>query len=225
MDHQGRDSQVSALSEPSLASRSPPTASRPTGQRAIAPPAASQLSVASIATLPSGLNASNADSDVPKSGTDFCQNLACEISNQGHPRGPTLQTESSVVGGRMQQPLTHTRTRDRDTFTDFTLICGTDRHRVHKLVICTQSKLFNAACTGAFKEASSNEFDMPEDDPIMVSKMVEHPYSGRYEVGADSATQQGDESGHDVADSRVHARMFALADKYDIAGLLQFCEN
>jgi speckle-type POZ protein len=116
--------------------------------------------------------------------------------------------------------LTHSRARDRDTFTDFTLICGTDRHRVHKLVICTQSKVFYAACTGSFKEAPSNEFEMPEDDPAMVARMVEYLYSGRYEVGgADSATELNNNSDHDVADGkpltpmRVHARMFALADK------------
>ncbi|KAK0640944.1 hypothetical protein B0T16DRAFT_204744 [Cercophora newfieldiana] len=140
------------------------------------------------------------------SGTDFCTGFVTEIA----------------------------KARNQDEFTDFTLTCGPDRFPVHKLVICTQSKVFRAACTGQFKEASTGELDMPEDDPAMVARMVEYLYSGKYEaaevaetwISPEPETPLGDaSSGVTIPETqrltpiRIHARMFALADKYDIRGL------
>ncbi|KAL8885161.1 MAG: hypothetical protein Q9215_006941 [Flavoplaca cf. flavocitrina] len=35
-------------------------------------------------------------------------------------------------------------------FADLTIICGSEKFRCHKIVLCSQSEFFNAACTGGF---------------------------------------------------------------------------
>jgi len=45
-------------------------------------------------------------------------------------------------------PLTFPSARERDEFTDFTLICRSEQFRVHKAVVCAQSKMMSRACTG-----------------------------------------------------------------------------
>lgn len=36
-------------------------------------------------------------------------------------------------------------------FTDFTLICEGERIEVHRVMVCSHSKVLRAACTGSFK--------------------------------------------------------------------------
>ena len=43
------------------------------------------------------------------------------------------------------------RARDDEEFTDLTIICEETKLAVHKVVICTQSSVFHAACTGPYK--------------------------------------------------------------------------
>ncbi|KAL8364645.1 hypothetical protein RB595_003769 [Gaeumannomyces hyphopodioides] len=60
----------------------------------------------------------------------------------------------------------------KDEFTDFVLVCGPERFPVHKVIVCSQSKVFHAACSKPFR------------------------------LG--------------LAASCIHARMFALADMYQV---------
>ncbi|KAF4944814.1 hypothetical protein FGADI_12409 [Fusarium gaditjirri] len=66
---------------------------------------------------------------------------------------------------------------------------------VHKVIVCSQSKVFHAACTEPFKESSTNEFDLSE-----------------FSVDHDSA----------LAD---HIYMFAMGDMYSIEPLAQYAAD
>jgi BTB/POZ domain len=52
---------------------------------------------------------------------------------------------------RSQTNSSCTRFLHSGDFTDFTIICGTYRFKVHKLVLCAESKFFRKMCTGPFK--------------------------------------------------------------------------
>ncbi|KAI9832042.1 MAG: hypothetical protein M1819_004586 [Sarea resinae] len=70
-----------------------------------------------------------------------------------------------------------------DKYTDLALICGPHVFKVHRNVICTQSSFFDIACLGQFKEASSREIALPEDDPVLIKKMISFLYHGEYSDG------------------------------------------
>jgi hypothetical protein len=36
-------------------------------------------------------------------------------------------------------------------YSDLTISCGDDAHRVHRLIVCSQSKVLDAMCRSAFK--------------------------------------------------------------------------
>lgn len=43
------------------------------------------------------------------------------------------------------------RARERDEFIDFVLVCGPERFPVHRVIVCSQSNVFHAACSKPFK--------------------------------------------------------------------------
>ncbi|EON61622.1 hypothetical protein W97_00837 [Coniosporium apollinis CBS 100218] len=63
-----------------------------------------------------------------------------------------------------------------DTYSDLTITCGRDQHRVHKAIVCPRSKFFAAACNGVFKEARTAKIPLPHDDAQAVRLMVHYLY-------------------------------------------------
>lgn len=85
---------------------------------------------------------------------------------------------------------------------------------------------FAAALQGDFLEAHSNVIRMPEDNPEIVSKLIEYLYTDQYQPNFDPVTiPAGAESlsasmeNHYV--KMLHSQVFILADKYDCPGLRQ----
>jgi len=101
-------------------------------------------------------------------------------------------------------------------FTDFTLTCEGESFLVHKVIVCSQSTVLRAACSKPFKEALSGVYIMEEDSLPMIKKLIDYFYTADYNENVD---QPNTESHQRVSILQVHARMFALADKYDIGGL------
>ncbi|CEJ55684.1 hypothetical protein PMG11_01929 [Penicillium brasilianum] len=86
-------------------------------------------------------------------------------------------------------------------FTDLVLVCEGERINVHKVVVCSQSNVLHAACTGNFKLVSffytenySDKVQAPETDPPFLCSALQ-----------------------------LHARVFVLADKYVVNSLLALC--
>ncbi|KAK2686389.1 hypothetical protein QWA68_014552 [Fusarium oxysporum] len=97
-------------------------------------------------------------------------------------------------------------------FTDFAFLCKGKKIPVHKIIICAQSKVFNAACTNDFKEARSGVYDLSEYPLELVEMMVDYFYVGHYDNPTRVASK---------ISLSMHSSMLALADKYDIQGLIR----
>ncbi|KAF4946242.1 hypothetical protein FGADI_11319 [Fusarium gaditjirri] len=127
------------------------------------------------------------------------------------------------------------RARESGEFTDFTLACDGRDIKVHKIIICSQSPVFRAACAGQFKvgsfegaytpdsvsdklqEAFSGTYDLSSHQPDMIQLMVDYLYTGDYSIDM-SDTDEADTTSNSGALS-THAMMYALGDEYDIKGL------
>ncbi|KAF5233575.1 hypothetical protein FANTH_12491 [Fusarium anthophilum] len=95
-------------------------------------------------------------------------------------------------------------------FTDFAFLCNGTQIPVHKVIICAQSKVFNAACASDFQEATSGVYDLSEYPLEHVELMVNYLYVGHYEDPNRDAPK---------LPLSTHLSMLILADKYIIEGL------
>ncbi|GKU07565.1 kelch 21 [Fusarium langsethiae] len=107
--------------------------------------------------------------------------------------------------------------RKKGEFTDFTFICEGGDIKVHKVIICSQSTVFRAACAGQFKESLSGTYNLMSDQPDMVQLMVDYLYTGDYSVDMDGPNE--DDASCVSISLSTHAVMYSLGDKYDIEGL------
>ncbi|KAG5745195.1 hypothetical protein H9Q72_001930 [Fusarium xylarioides] len=61
-------------------------------------------------------------------------------------------------------------------YSDLVIICGQERHKFHKAIICPRSDFFKAACGSGSKEAQTDEIEPRDVDPLAVSMMIEYLY-------------------------------------------------
>ncbi|KAH6874682.1 BTB/POZ protein [Thelonectria olida] len=107
------------------------------------------------------------------------------------------------------------RARERGEFTDLTFTCNGYSMPVHRVIVCSQSPVFRAACTGEFKEASTRTYSLDSHSLPMVRRLVDFLYTGDY-----TEKYEEEVAGEDpISILSVHVAMFALADKYDIEEL------
>ncbi|KAL2149708.1 hypothetical protein VTH82DRAFT_8360 [Thermothelomyces myriococcoides] len=111
--------------------------------------------------------------------------------------------------------------RERGEFTDFVLLCGGERFPVHKVIVCSHSKVLHAACRKPFREAALGEYEITDQSPEMVRRMVDYFYTGDYK-GHDEPPEEPSKEKPESSEAenltalRVHARMFALAHMYQV---------
>lgn len=108
------------------------------------------------------------------------------------------------------------------------LICEGKKFHVQKTALFTQSKVFYTAFTGpfqvsgwcrtwglmadiSFKESSLRTYEMSEDSPFIVNKMIDYFNNGDYDVSAVPEIEE-----QNISALQFHARMFSLADKYAV---------
>ena len=128
------------------------------------------------------------------------------------------------------------------------MVCAAKVFKVHKSVVCTQSKFFATACKSGFKvskssdgcrlptneqsiqEGNTGNIELKEEDEVHMKAMIEYLYTFNYkeaenELGRDC--DDNDEShAHSFKDPECVLRVFALhiamhvlGDKYDINSL------
>jgi speckle-type POZ protein len=91
------------------------------------------------------------------------------------------------------------------------ITCGSDTYNVHKIILCAQCAFFKKACaTGRFKEGETGAIDLPEDEPSIVNAMLQYLYTFDYNYAVDEKQDPL---------AVAHAKVYALADKYDIGPL------
>ncbi|TRX91084.1 hypothetical protein FHL15_008066 [Xylaria flabelliformis] len=116
-------------------------------------------------------------------------------------------------------------------YSDLTISCGQSRYRVHKALVCPQSDFFIAACGAGFKETREGIVDLPDDDPWAVKMMIHYFYHFEYDTqsiwefpqNSSEATHASLSEASQMPSSLVlHAKIYALAEKYNICGLKDF---
>ncbi|MCJ1244620.1 hypothetical protein MMC30_001818 [Trapelia coarctata] len=116
-------------------------------------------------------------------------------------------------------------------YADFTVKCGNRTWGIHRAIVCTRSFYFKRVCAGNFKvsplilpmplfnneaelnakEAMQSSITLEDDDPAFVGGMLEYLYTMVYPSVA-SVFRKSDDLVFD-------ARMYAIADKYDLPDL------
>lgn len=103
---------------------------------------------------------------------------------------------------------------DEQAFVDFTISCQGEQYGVHKIILIRGSGFFKKALNDAsqFREAVENKMNLDEEDPILVEIMLRHLYSHAY--------LKDHPSPPDIT-LQLHARMYAMADRYGMEDLRQ----
>jgi hypothetical protein len=66
-------------------------------------------------------------------------------------------------------------------FTDYAIRCGQYTFKVHRIIISSRSEYFETACSSVgFRESSENSISLPEDEPILIARMLLHMYASDY---------------------------------------------
>ncbi|KAK7887592.1 hypothetical protein LTR67_009493 [Exophiala xenobiotica] len=66
-------------------------------------------------------------------------------------------------------------------FSDFIIECQGVEFKVHRIVVCTQSPMLDAACSGSFEEAVSGRIKFPEEEPEIMARAILFVYSNDYD--------------------------------------------
>ncbi|KAF5265660.1 hypothetical protein FOXYS1_3509 [Fusarium oxysporum] len=129
-------------------------------------------------------------------------------------------------------------------FSDLIIVCGNDRYRVHRLILGGRSNFFKVACNGNFKE-SDGEINLPDDDPAAMPDYEDDVEAELSDTEYDTETRYrmrlfGTEfierkrikqlkelewGGWQVGEPplspqlSLHAKVYALGEKYRIEGL------
>ena len=108
-------------------------------------------------------------------------------------------------------------------YSDLTITTQDRSFKVHKAIVCTQSKVLAAMSDGGFKESSTAILPLDHDDPATFERMVTFLYTGKYDQGNPGIT---------VQDAKpcvgpillAHTLVYSIADKYDIEDLKALAE-
>ncbi|KAF7890425.1 hypothetical protein EAF00_008740 [Botryotinia globosa] len=93
-------------------------------------------------------------------------------------------SESIFLDTIIKQPNPHFISQLYTTgkYTDLIIRCQGKEYKVHRAIICSQSKPLAAAIDHGFKEATDGVFDFEEEEPEIVEYMIRYLYDGLYSV-------------------------------------------
>ncbi|KAL7939201.1 hypothetical protein V8C35DRAFT_275055 [Trichoderma chlorosporum] len=127
-------------------------------------------------------------------------------------------------------------------FCDLQIVCNGHVLPVHRVIVCLQSPVIKAACTGSFAE-SEGSYEIKDCSYDTVKRMVDYLYTGNYEVYQEEPPEEpingpswasacetplpSKQPPKKRAPSELiqHVKMYCLADKYLIDGLLTLSKN
>ena len=117
---------------------------------------------------------------------------------------------------------------------DFVIECRGHIFKVHKTLLCAKSEFFDRLCDSSFQEGFSARVQLDDEDPATVARMLLFIYTNAYPISDVAAGTLGHGQFHAIEDSfkhdatdkaewvnraKLHALMYAAADKYSIDGL------
>ena len=103
-----------------------------------------------------------------------------------------------------------------EKYSDLTVTTQNSSFKVHRAIVCSQSKVLAAMCDSGFKESSTSILRLEHDDPVTVERMLQFLYIGNYDYGDFHSLEC-----HELmADTLV----YSIADKYDIDWLKEIAK-
>ncbi|EPT27628.1 BTB/POZ domain-containing protein [Toxoplasma gondii TgCatPRC2] len=112
---------------------------------------------------------------------------------------------------------------ERDETRDVSINCGKEVYRASRFMLAARSEVLQAMLEGKFKEASESEINFEELSPHIAKQILDFIHYDRCSLleGSPKAGKDGDKR------KRIHdiLQLFAAADKYDIKGLGDLCQD
>ncbi|TVY44102.1 hypothetical protein LSUB1_G001915 [Lachnellula subtilissima] len=107
--------------------------------------------------------------------------------------------------------------RNDDMYADMTINRRGTIFKLHKNIVCTQSKPLAAAFKGNFRESEDSTIVLEDDEPEIVDVVVRFLYEQALELNA-TATEIG-------SLLLLAVKVYVIGDKYDIGGLSELAKN
>ena len=106
-------------------------------------------------------------------------------------------------------------------YSDLTITTNARSFKLHKAIVCTQSKVLAAMSDSGFKETSTSTLVLEDDDPATVERMITFLYAGTYDDGNPATSSVVGAADPCVVGKIMMAntRVYAIAEKYDIGPL------
>ncbi|TVY20478.1 Kelch-like protein 25 [Lachnellula arida] len=105
--------------------------------------------------------------------------------------------------------------RKDDTYTEMTINCRGTIFKLHKNIVCTQSKPLAAAFKGNFKESEDSTIALEDDEPEIVDIMVRFLYEQSLDLEATETNTL----------LLLAVKVYVIGDKYDIGALSELAKN
>ena len=98
-----------------------------------------------------------------------------------------------------------------EKYSDLTVTTQNRSFKLHRAIVCSQSKVLAAMCDSGFKESSTLILRLEHDDEVTIERMLKFLYTGKYSHG----------DLHSLLSYNLIANtlVYSIADKYDIEGL------
>ncbi|THV46207.1 hypothetical protein BGAL_0406g00070 [Botrytis galanthina] len=104
---------------------------------------------------------------------------------KNQPSAENLSSSESIFLNtviKQPNPLFISQLYTTGKYADLVIKCQGKEFKVHRAIICSQSKPLAAAIDHGFKEATDGVFDFEEDEPEIVEYMIRYLYDGLYSV-------------------------------------------
>ncbi|KAL2062702.1 hypothetical protein VTL71DRAFT_5774 [Oculimacula yallundae] len=112
-----------------------------------------------------------------------------------------------------------------DKYSDLLIKCKGKEFKVHRIVVCLQSKPLAAAVDGKFKEAITGEIDLDGNEPGIVQYMLQFMYTQDYTDSALSKRIPASSGMTGSAALLVHTKLYIIGDQLDIQPLKALAKN
>lgn len=97
------------------------------------------------------------------------------------------------------------------SLSDSIIQCEDKEFKIHKLILCTQSKYFSKAFNGDWKESADGAVRLEGDDVSAVEAMLQFMYTFDYDASGGAE--------HSSSPMVFNVRVYSIADKYDVPAL------
>lgn len=145
---------------------------------------------------------------------------------------PTDSSKSSSVSETMSDPHHQTlvdgmlQLMNNEKYCDLVIKCEGREWKVHKALLCSFSNVFDRACKWVTLDGKKTEIIEHEVyDAATMQRLISYVYKGRYKVGEDDIEERDHEDMIAKRKLIAHAKVYGIADYYDIAPLKTFAAD